>query len=457
MEAAARKPNIVVIYTDDFSPDATWLWSDPERTPTLARFATHGARFDRAGVVTSLCAPARAALLTGKYGHKNGVTENDPGAFDVSTTVAPRLQRQGYHTVYVGKYMNKLRRYAPKPRDVWPYAKGWDEFDVQHTLNGKFYDYPLWTQQGEHRWGTDPKDHSTRVLTSHAARRIMEAPRSKPIFEIVSLYAGHAPNEPMPRFAGHPRCADVAPWQGPAYNEADVSDKPSWVQALPLLPAESYDLRARCEEMLGVDWSVRKITKALRRTGRLHDTLLIFTSDNGWSTGDHRHLGKGASYTSPVIMYMLWPRRLHDEPRVISERVQNVDLAPTFCDIAGCKLPGADGLSLLPLLLGRTEQLERDFVYEEKLHISSIRPGHYGLRTTARYSPDHEWVYHELSSGERELYDRAVDPWQLQNLAADPAYAETVQTLHDMLHENVIEPDGVVYIPSDDAEDPDEE
>jgi len=144
---------------------------------------------------------------------------------------------------------------------------------------------------------------------------------------------------------------------------------------------------------------------------------------------------------------MLWPRRSSTEPRVIRERVQNVDLAPTFCEIAGCKMPRADGMSLLPLLVGKTGRLKRDFVYEEQLH-RNLGPAYYGLRTTRRFSRDHLWVYTEHSTGERELYDRAIDPWQLDNLALDPAHQETAETLHQMLHQDVIDPDGVAFIPS---------
>ncbi len=447
VEAASRTPNIVVVYTDDFSPDAEWLWSDHARTPALAKFVDEGVRFGNATAVTSLCGPARASMLTGTYGHTNGVTWNDPAEFDAGSTVAPRLQQQGYHTVYVGKYLNRLRAYAPKPRDVWDYAQGWDEFDVLHTLNGKFYDYPLWTKEGERRYGTNPEDHSTRVLAQRAARHIVNAPKDKPIFEILSIYNGHTPNLPMPRFKGHPMCADVEPWQGPAYNEDDVSDKPQYVQESPKLPSDSYDLRSRCEEMMTIDWAVREVRRALREAGRLEDTLLVLTSDNGWSMGDHRLKGKVVSYSNPVILYMLWPRRSSTEPRVIRERVQNVDLAPTFCEIAGCKMPRADGMSLLPLLVGKTGRLKRDFVYEEQLH-RNLGPAYYGLRTTRRFSRDHLWVYTEHSTGERELYDRAIDPWQLDNLALDPAHQETAETLHQMLHQDVIDPDGVAFIPS---------
>ncbi len=448
VEAAAAQPNIVVIYADDFAPEADWLWSDPARTPALARFAREGVRFENATAVTSLCSPARASMLTGTYGHKNGVTRNDPSDFDPGTTVAPKLQRAGYHTIYAGKYMNKLRNLAPKPRQVWPFAEGWDDFDVLHTANGKFYDYALWTKQNETRYGTEPSDHSTRVLTKRAAQHILDAPSDKPVFTVLSIYNGHTPNEPLPRFKDHRKCAEVEPWQGPAYNEEDVSDKPLHVQALPLLPADAYDLRVRCEEMMTIDWATQQIRAALRESGRLKDTLFIFTSDNGWNMGDHRVEGKNYPYSHTVILYMLWPKQLKEEPRTIAERVQNVDLAPTFCDLAGCRVKDADGMSLVPLLKGTAPRLARDFVYEEKLHITS-RPAYYGLRTTKRYSTDHMWVYTELSTGERELYDRAVDPWQLQNLAADPSQQETVEALHALLHEKVIEPNGVEFIEGD--------
>src|SRR5687768_13012635 len=116
-EAAPPRPDIVVLYMDDFSPTVARLWSSSRRTPALARFVDHGIRL-RASGSTPLCCPARANLLTGRYGHRNGVTRNGIGRFDPGSTVAVRLSRVGYRTAFVGKFLNRLRDAAPTARSV---------------------------------------------------------------------------------------------------------------------------------------------------------------------------------------------------------------------------------------------------------------------------------------------------------------------------------------------------
>jgi N-acetylglucosamine-6-sulfatase len=440
----ATEPNIVVFYMDDFPANATQLWSDPERTPNLARFASEGTWFRDAAGSTPRCSPARANILTGRWGHNSGVTENDIGPYQPRMSVASKLQDRGYHTLFGGKYHNLLRRYTKDPADVERYAENWHQFDAIWLSDGKFYDYPLWTRDGIKRYAHKPRDHSTFVVTNRMRRHILDAPAKKPIFALLSLYDGHDPNLPLPRFKGAKACADET-WWSPAFNEEDVSDKPAHIQVRPRTADEAYDLRVRCEETLTVDWAVGRITRALEKTGRLEDTVFIFTADNGWLMQEHRVDNKKVAYSTPVPLYMLWPEQWAEAPREIDEPVSNVDLAATFCDLAGCTIKHADGLSLLPLLDGQTEQLERGFIYEESLHDKGISPGWYGLRTTKGFDPEARWVYTELSTGEHELYDLVADPDQLQNQAGQPQYVEIQSELRDLLHGEVIEPNDVEF------------
>ena len=440
------RPDIVVIYVDDYPQQVTDLWSDPERTPALARFVEDGLWLSAATGSTPTCCPGRANTLTGTWGHRNGVTENDMAAFDPADTVAVRLAEQGYRTYFGGKFLNRLPRYVRPPSSVEHYAQGWDEFDVGLTNHGAYYDYPLWTRSdGRMRYGDAETDHSTFVVTNRMTEHIRSTPAGEPIFAFLSLFDGHAPYEPMPRFVGDPACADVAPWAGPAYDEADVSDKPAYVQALPRLAEPAYDLRTRCEETMTIDWAVAEVVAALEETGRLDDTLLVFTADNGYLIGDHRIEDKLVPYSTPVPMYLRWPSRWGDEARTITEPVSNVDLAPTFCALAGCDMGDVDGFDLTPLLDGDVAALDRRFIYEEYLHPKRGRPAWYGLRTTGGYAPDERWVYTEYATGEVELYDLVADPWQLENLAASPEHAAVLAELGAMLHDEVIGPDGVTF------------
>jgi arylsulfatase A-like enzyme len=446
---AAPRPDIVVIYVDDFPQQLTELWSDPTRTPALARFVDDGLWLEAASGSTPTCCPGRVNTLTGTWGHRSGVTENDMAAYDPADTIAVRLQEQGYRTYFGGKFLNRLPRYVRPPSSVERYAAGWDEFDVGLTNHGAYYDYPLWTRSdGRVRHGDAETDHSTYVVTNLMTEHIRATPPEEPIFAFLSLFDGHAPYEPMPRFVGDPACTDVAPWAGPAYDEADVSDKPAWVQALPRLAEPAYDLRTRCEEVLTIDWAVAEVTAALEEAGRLDDTLLVFTADNGYLIGDHRITDKLVPYATPVPLYVRWPARWGDEARTIDEPVSNVDLAPTFCALAGCDPGDVDGLDLTSLLDGEVTALGRRFIYEEYLHTKRDRPAWYGLRTTGGYAPDGRWAYTEYDTGEVELYDLVADPWQLENVAGAPEHAALRDDLAAMLHDEVIVPDGVTYLTS---------
>ncbi len=228
-------------------------------------------------------------------------------------------------------------------------ATWWDAFDVMWEDQGRFYDWTQYRKDDTVYYGTDPSSHSSRVAAERAVEHIAETPADQPLFLFISLVDGHIPVTPMPRHVDDPACADVEPWQGPAYNEADVSDKPSHIQARPLLAAESYDLVPRCEQSLTSDWVVGKVTRALRDAGRLDDTLQILTADNGWLMGDNRIEGKTFPYATPVPLYVRWPAELDAQRRTVEEPVSNLDWLPTFCELAGCGVPNADGLSIVPL------------------------------------------------------------------------------------------------------------
>jgi arylsulfatase A-like enzyme len=441
---AAPRPDIVVIYMDDFSPSLARLWNSQSRTPTLARFVSNGLEL-RASGSTPLCCPARGNLLTGRYGHRNGLTRNRIDRFDPGGTVAVKLSRVGYRTAFIGKYLNGLRDAAPSGRSMRRYARGWDAFDVIWEDNGKFFDYRLWTRAGTRYHGRRAADHSSYVAGLRAARFIRSSPRSKPLFMVVSLYDGHDPMKPMPQFDGHPACRSVRPLTSPAVNEPDVSDKPAYVRGHRRVGRSQSSLRSRCESIMTVDWVTKMVRDALRRTGRLDDTLLLFTADNGVLMGEHRLIRKQSPYSTPVPMYALWPRRWGSERRVVRDPVSNVDLAPTFCRLAGCAMRGADGRDITPLLDGTVDRLDRRYLYEEMLHPDRKgRPAWYGVRTTLGYS-DTRWVYTEYATGERELYDLTSDPHQLENLAGKRAYADVRADLRRFLHDGVVGPDRVRF------------
>jgi arylsulfatase A-like enzyme len=448
--AADERPNVVVLYVDDVNPKTPWLWGKRERTPNLARFHRQGVEFRNAVGSTPLCGPSRATLLTGQYSHNHGVVGNGLHQFDPSRTLATELRGVGYHTILAGKYGNGIEEVAPTRQSVKPYARGWDDFDIiwKRPIKGKgqFYDYKLWTRDGVIWKGSASKDHSTYVVGKRVARHIREAPAGDPLFAVASLNSGHVPNTPLRWHRGSAKCAGVSPYRAPSFNERDVTDKPAFIRNLPRLGRSSFGLRGRCEEYLGVEGTLRQIRQALRETGRLQDTLFIFTADNGYLMGDHRMPGKGSKYwphAVPVPFYALWPAVLGNERRVVKEPISSVDLPVTICALAGCTLEAADGRNIAPLLTGARKKLEREFLYLEMLRPYFGMKPWYGLITTRSYDRESVFHYVEYKSGARELYNLSKDPHRLNNLARKPWQANRIKNLHRMLHNRIVKPDGV--------------
>lgn len=429
--AAAAKPNIVVFYLDDVSPHDGRLWNDPQRTPAIYdTFIAHGTHFTHAFGEDPLCCPARATLLSGLHTHNNGVNINDARLFQPQESVAGELKNADYTTMWIGKYMN---------RNSWLSDAGWAAHLAQWSVfdgifgfnGGSYYDYKIRTKdQGDIAY-TDV--HSTTMTADRAVSRFAAAPANKPIFAILSIYDLHAPNVSQPITQQQAdQCNNVDPWWTPAYNEADVSDKPAYIQALPLQKhPDGWPMDAFCRQMYGVDDVVKRVTDELAAEGRLNNTLLVFTADNGMSWGAHRRgQQKGTPDATPVPLYMAWPAGWGTSAREVNEYVSNIDLAPTFCQLGGCRLgpypsgqDDADGRSLVALL-GQGTSLDRDAILEQSPVGEPAQdiPGWATIRTTPQ-SGLGLWRYTEYANGERELYDQVNDPYELDNLASDPGRA----------------------------------
>lgn len=432
------RPNIVVIYLDDVDPHDGRLWNDPARTPNLhEHFVAHGLTFDRAIVETPLCCPARVQMLTGLHSHNSGVTRNLGPTFDPSMHVGKQLRDAGYASMWIGKYLNNNDKLTPAQ---WlAHQAGWTVLDAIYGTNGEFDSFTLKTKEGRVAYPTTP---STQMVADRAVMRFRETPADQPIFAVLSIYDLHLPNLPQPQFLDDPRCADIPAWSTPAYNE-DVSDKPPGVQGLPPHAySQGWPMVTYCEEMLGVDAAVGQVLAELEVEGRLENTVLVFTADNGVAWGAHR-LGqrKQWPYTTPVPLILRWPAgHWGDAPTVNSELVTNIDLAPTFCELGGCTLgpyshgkPAADGLSLVPLTNGRVGSLGRDALLEESYGPQGNSWA--GLRTTSVFDPSLRWHYVEYGNGFRELYELSADPWELENLVDRPELGDLVSQLHGRLAE----------------------
>jgi N-acetylglucosamine-6-sulfatase len=404
------RPSIVLILTDDQRIDTLWA------LPTVQyALVNKGIKFANAFVVNSLCCPSRASILTGKYSHGTGVyTNKDPyggfASFVDSSTIATRLQSAGYHTALFGKYLNQYKEAAHQGY-VPP---GWDHWTAMAALNGRYYGYELSINGDLHYRGFGRDDYSTDVLASKAKRFIRET--EGPLFLYFAPYAPHAPAIPPRRYLD--AFSETPVPRPPSYNEADVSDKPAWGRDRPSYTpeAEAYvDRFARDQyaSLLAVDDAVRRIIVALRDTGRLHNTIIVFMSDNGMQWGEHRWLGKETPYEESIRVPMLlrWDAA-GLEPRTDSHLVLNIDVAPTFAAAAGVEAPGADGMSLWPIVEDPSSPWRNQFLIE---HVNNGHdPPTYCALRSERY------LYAEYLTDEEELYDLETDPYELENVAGDP-------------------------------------
>jgi N-acetylglucosamine-6-sulfatase len=344
------------------------------------------------------------------------------------------LQDAGYYTAHLGKYLNGYGR--PDPTDIPP---GYDEWRGSvDPSTYRFYDYTL-NENG--RLVTYESIYQADLYARKAARIIRQrAPSARPFFLWVAFLAPHngGPREPgdpaglgtpvpAPR---HRNAFDSAPLpRPPGFNEADVSDKPAGIRNRPLLgPRRIREIREsyqqRLESLLAVDEAVARLIAALRQTRDLDDTLIIFTSDNGYFHGEHRvATGKLLPYEPSIRVPLIMRGPGIPAGRRVAKRVANIDVAPTIVDAAGAT-PGRimDGRSLLPVIAQPNVRLRRDLLIERGPGVGTF---------TAVRAPN--YFYAEYGNGEQELYDLARDPYQLRSRHADPAYAAIRKSLAERL------------------------
>jgi arylsulfatase A-like enzyme len=415
--------NVIVVVTDDQTADS--IPHDPPVMPYLqasaADPAEHWVAFGNAFVTTPLCCPSRATLLTGRYAHRHGVLTNDDGSrLDEASTVAAWLDGAGYHTGLVGKYLNGY------PFGRTPFVPlGWDRWwaRAQGPASSLYYDYTLIGRGVATGYGSGELDYATDVLAAKAVDFVSDAPTDRPFFLWFAPTAPHPPWVSAPRHEGDLAGLTVVP--GPGVGEADVSDKPSWVRALPPLDSTALaglalERRQSYEALLAVDDAVRAIVTALRDRGDLDRTVIVFVSDNGYAFGEHRWTAKRCPYDECIRVPLL-VRYPPTTGRTDASPVSTVDLAPTIAELAGVGPTGpVDGSSLLPRLDGgsggATEMVFSEWIGDEDV------PQWWEVRTEA-------FAYIELGTGERELYDLRSDPFELENAVLDPANSAVLAEL----------------------------
>jgi len=452
---APPRPNLVIILTDDQRWDTTGVTHSRDgATPVMrkveAELAGSGVTFSNAFVSTALCCPSRASLLAGQYAHRTGVLTNTPplgGAtkFDDSSSLATWLQGDGYRTGLFGKYLNgygglwrpPAQPYVPPGWDEWHAFRNTKYYDFElvesglgfdHALNGYPSGCPSYAAcPGDLGGCPSPTNYSTDVLLAKALEFLGTQPAGQPFFLYLAPFAPHAPACPAKADAGS--FAGIAPWRPPNWNEGDVSDKPAWVRGLcPMRPGKQASIdgfrKMQLESLQAVDRAVGAIMDKLRQMGADRNTLVLFTSDNGYSWGAHCHAPKRCPYDEcmRVPLVIRYPA-LNSLPRSDPRLGLNIDFAFTFAELAGVVPPiEQDGRSMVRLL-GDTEPAWRsDFLYEQWLDLDeedndTVPPNLAAVRGS-------QWKYVEYVTNETELYNLLADPFELQNEAANPKYAK---------------------------------
>ncbi|MGW7682789.1 sulfatase family protein [Kribbella sp. NPDC054772] len=424
-------PNMVFVLTDDLSMNLL------PYIPQVQKLAKDGASFANYSVTDSLCCPSRSSIFTGKFPHDTGVFTNGgkDGGFKTfhkreneDSTFATALQKAGYHTAMMGKYLNGYQpdgkvdgqdNYVPPGWDDWAVAgAGYNEYNYTLNVNHKL-----------EKHGKEPSDYLTDVLAGKARDVISTSADAKqPFFLEVSTFSPHGPYTPAPqdkdKFPGL-----KAPRDG-SYGKLPANAPPWLAKHPPLTPKQQTALdqafRKRAQAVQSVDRMIGSLRDTLEKKGVADNTVVVFSSDNGYHLGEHSlTAGKQTAFETDIHVPLVMAGPGLKAGSTVQQPAQNIDLAPTFETLGGLTpAPDVDGHTLTPLLGGtapkdwRTTSLvehhgpdtdPKDPDHPEK---GSGNPTSYEALRTATAT------YVEYSDGTIEYYDRSKDPLQLNNTAS---------------------------------------
>jgi len=492
-QSATQKPSFVVIQTDDATIDQLYETFSPGGIPiqampnTLALIGGRGITFNRYYVPYPLCCPARVSTLTGRYAHNHNVKGNVPpnGGFTgfkarqaYSHNLAPWLQAAGYRTIHIGKFLNG---YGDEPfdegKDVPPGWNAWHSVlraDTHHyfygyelnnngVIDGPFGDPGSWEtrEYGERDdfgcpaapLNGKPCLYQTDIFNRIAWEEITGTSPEQPFYLQLDYTAPHGdfrrPAGPEPA-TRHYNLFSGAPYphgRAEGFNEGNVNDKPHFIREAPYLSFQEmrtyrvYYQKA-LESLRSIDEGVKLIHDTLGSLGRLRNTYIIFTSDNGFFFGEHRLTGGKFLAYEPATHLPLLIRGPGIKPGTATgELAANIDIAPTILELAGATADKSiDGRSLVPFMQDPGLRTRRPILFESFVETADVeangQPGGEEVpgpaaRASGRdgasasiVAPPKDYVgirlgpykYIEWPSGEKELYDINKDPYELNNL-----------------------------------------
>ena len=424
------QPNIVYIVSDDQRWDS--LFAMPF---VQSELQAKGVSLSNFVAVAQPCCASRTSVLTGLYAHTHRVYSNEHGWNRFvkngweNDQLAIWLQAAGYTTGFFGKYLNGYNdaTHVPPGWDRWVASSG--NHSGGGEGDGDYYSYLLSvdgvpTQYGKNK--TD--DYSTKVFGDYATDFIKASAGDAPFF---MYFAPHAPHLPAIPYPGDGHAYDNYLYRGRAYDEADVSDKPKYVQDNPPLEGTPDQAkmdrlnRRELETLIELDRVVQSIVQTLSDTGELSNTMIVFTTDNGFMWGEHRLSGKDKPYVESLLLPFVarWDGHL-PAGATFDAVAGNADLTKTWVDLAGAT-PGhaLEGVNMMPLLTDGRSLYRQGILAEDA---NGTIPSWCEL-----YNPT--WEYTEYGNGEEEYYDLLRDPFQMDNRVGDIHYAIQVANARKLL------------------------
>ncbi|HRP54807.1 sulfatase [Agriterribacter sp.] len=443
-QTGKQKPmNIIFILADDHRYDAMGFMNRIQglQTPGMDRMAREGMHIKNAFVSTALCSPSRASILTGQYAHTHTVVDNNSPLPDHLKFFPQYLQQKGYQTAFMGKWhMGATKNADPRPGfDYW----------VSFRDQGVYYN-PVFNVNGKEIKFSDSA-YTTDLLTDYAINWLDKTSKSKPFFLYLSHKGVHAEFYPAKRhknkYAGIPvvcppsmylTVTDSSKTFGTVtapQTKVNYRDIPQWVRNQRYSwhgvdymyhGAIVFDdfYRRYLETLQAVDESIEKVLEWVKENGQEQNTMVVYMGDNGFSFGEHGLIDKRHAYEESMRVPMLvWAPGMVKPSSVLEQVIMNVDIAPTFLQLAGIDKPSQmQGYSFAGLLKGQTTGWQRDKVFYEYYWEQAFpqTPTTFAIRTD-RY----KYIYYNGVWDINELYDLKNDPYEMNNLIRDTAYRKT--------------------------------
>lgn len=436
---AQKKPmNIIFILSDDHRYDAMGFMHAIEglQTPGMDRMAREGAHIKNAFVSTSLCSPSRASILTGQYAHTHTVVDNSAPLPDNLKFFPQYMQEKGYQTAFMGKWHMGNTDDQPQPGfDYWLSFQGQGVYNTPtFNINGK-------------RVKQKDGSYITDLLTDYAVDWLNNRKKEKPFFLYLSHKGVHAEFEPAKRHAGkyanlpivcppsmYLTVTDSSKYFGTVTapkTKVNYADIPQWVRKQRYswhgvdymyhgtIPFDNFYHRY-LETLQAVDESVERILNWVKEQGLDQNTMVVYMGDNGFSFGEHGLIDKRHAYEESMrVPLLVWAPGMVKPNSVVDNIIMNVDLAPTFLQLAGISKPlQMQGNSFADMLAGK-QIAWRDKVFYEYYWESAFpqTPTTFAVR-----SDRYKYISYNGVWDINELYDLKEDPYEMNNLVRDTAY-----------------------------------